>query len=212
MDWIRIHENQIKIMLSAEEMKSFHTDLKHLDYGDPALRRMIRQVLEEIKQVSGFDTEGSRVLIRMFPSRGGDCELFVTKLSSLCRDDTESDEENEKGATLSLLHSPVSGDSAPGDSAPLGSFGFEELSRLLAVCRRLLALGYTGNSSAYISDEHRFYLLLEKPEETRYLPYNEFSFISEYGVSESTEWLLDMLGEHCRPICERCAVETLGIL
>lgn len=211
MEWIRIHENQIKIMLSAEDMEPFHADPKHLDYGDPALRRMLRHMLDKIKEPSGFDTEGHRILIRMFPSRGGDCELFVTKLSPLCRDGTGGTEEQEKGAILPLLHSSVVAASEDPSVTP-GAFGFDELSRLLAVCRRLLAMGYVGKSSAYISDEHRFYLLLEKPSEVQYLPYNEFSFLSEYGVSESVEWLLQTVGEHGRLLCERCAVETLGVL
>lgn len=213
MEWILIHENQLKIMLRAEELEEFGLSADAWDYSDPASKRMLRVILERVRRQSGFDTNGYRILVRLFPSRCGGCELFVTKLSELKRNGgEESDDEPQqrKGALLPLPSSePLSEQS---DEPSLGAFGFERLSHLISACRRLLAVGYVSASAAYVDDDGRYYLFFEKPRGIEYLPVNELSFLAEYGVPESPELLRDVLDERGRLLCERQAVETLGIL
>jgi negative regulator of genetic competence, sporulation and motility len=75
-----------------------------------------------------------------------------------------------------------------------------------------MEIGYAGNSDAYISDDHRFFLFLQSTDSHRYLPLDEYSFISEYGREENCQAMREFLCEHGRRLCAANAVERLGVL
>lgn len=87
----------------------------------------------------------------------------------------------------------------------------EELPTLLSLCRRLLEVGFSGNSRAYAHESKKgFYLQLEEhigAGASRIYP-----FIYEYGtVLPHEAWAL-YINEHAEILCPSTAVQTLGVL
>lgn len=204
MEIIMISESKLKIMLSAEDLQAFELAPEDLDYGNTETKRMFWDILGRAKHSVGFDTDGQRVLVQLYPSRAGGCEMFITKLGSLHRGESEERAD---------LHTVIkSADERPSARPKLriGAFGFDSVERMLAVCRRLAGIGYNGKSEAYFGDDRRAYLFLSIPESSGYLPLDEFSFISEYGSHENADVLRQFLEEHARAICREDAVELLA--
>ena len=202
MEWIRINTNKLKIMLTAEDAKRYALRFERVDYTDAGTRRAFRSILTDIKKETGFDATEDRVYIQLYPSREGGCELFVTKTGRLT---AEADE---------CVHKTPYGD--VGEEPPLPrvrqvAFTFGTIQNLLAVCRRLVANRFSGESSAWLDDEHRYWLILTEEKEA--LARGEaYGFVAEYGVPACTDSALMLLSEHGHEICPHRAVETLGKL
>ena len=206
MEIIMISESKLKVMLTSEDLQAFELEAEDLDYGNTETKRMFWDVLGRAKNSVGFDTDGQRVLVQLYPSRAGGCEMFITKLGALsCKKETG---ENRPDLHTVIQTRPEAKKET--EATHPTAFGFESVERLLSVCRRLMSIGYHGRSDAYFGDDRRAYLLLSLPEVSGYLPIDEFSFIGEYGSHENAEALRQYLGEHARPICREEAVEVLS--
>ena len=77
MELILISNSKLKIMLSAEDMKRYNIECD----GETALRRGFKPVLDMARRDCGFESEGGRLLVQVFPSRGGGCEMFITRVA-----------------------------------------------------------------------------------------------------------------------------------
>ena len=86
MDLIRIDDNKLKIMLTPVDMQSYALD-DTMDYTKDETRQAFRSIMSEVRSRTGFDAEGNRVYVQLYPSRSGGCEMFVTKLDILCSAD-----------------------------------------------------------------------------------------------------------------------------
>ena len=86
MELIRIDEEKLKMILSHEDLLEFELDEDDLDYTNTETKRMFWELLRRAKQSTGFDTDGHRVLVQLYPSREGGCEIFVTRLGFLSYD------------------------------------------------------------------------------------------------------------------------------
>ena len=76
----------------------------------------------------------------------------------------------------------------------------------------MLAIGYDGDSSAYVGDNGKFYLFISEPEQKSYFHIDKYSFINEFGAYENRENAKLYLCEHGREICHPDAVPTLSEL
>ncbi len=208
MEMIVIAENKLKVMMTFEDMTEFDLRAEDLDYANTETKRMLWDLLDYAKRHVGFNTDGHRVLVQLYPSKEGGCELFITKIAPLTpidRDETLSKD------TSPLLHYKPSHKKST-EKSRVGVFSFDRLESLLSVCRRLRGIGYADKSEAHVSDEGRYYLFLDGLDATGYLSLDEFSFVTEYGTKENTEAVRGLLAEHGRVICREEAVSTLGVL
>lgn len=201
MELIIIGENRLKIMLTGEDMARYElADLQHPEEsGDgvtPHTREALRHIFADARNESGFDTEGERLFVQLYASKGGGCEIFVTKLGRpveekllkrIMEEDTVIKEKRERTVWLRL----------------------EQLAHVCALCRRLLSVGFRGKSALYIpaEEENGWYLSLTLREEAGESV--SFPFLWEYG-EESRGDLGAYLTEHGRVICSRGAVEILA--
>ncbi len=198
MEWIRISNNKLKIMLTREDAARYALCPDTADYADTLTRRAFKAILTDVKHETGFDAADDKVYIQMYPSREGGCELFVTKM----------------GIEVVAKHNPATYKAQKGTpQRPRRSlaFCFESMTRLIAVCRRLNATHYAGESRAWLDDCHRYWLFLSEegdPLSAR----EDYAFVAEYGEMESKEAAEMMLPEHGKEVCETHAVETLGSL
>ncbi len=211
MEIIMISDSKLKIMLTKEDLDDFDIEAEELDYGNTETKRMFWDILSRAKHTVGFDTDGHRVLVQLFPCRAGGCEMFITKIGSVCYPSQRKDALDEEGDNRPILHYKPSHRSSS-NTGRTGAFGFDCLPHLLTVCHRLMGIGYGGNSSAYIGDDKRYYLFLDGLDPTGYLPIDEYSFIAEYGSVENTDAITGFLHEHGKAICDNRAVEQLGVL
>lgn len=184
MQYIKINESKLKIMLERKDLDDWDISIDELDYANPAARGVFEGLLAAAKTELGFDTSGHRVLLQLFPSKDGSCELFVTRLEELCQ--RHLPEEQDKKTTLELAYS------------------FKHLSHLCAVCRRLYTCGFYGESSVYFDSDGRWFLLLRSQSEENGVlsALTRFSFISEYGEREEAQSLSLYLCEYATLVCE----------
>ena len=79
MELLKISADKLKLTLSREDMDAYRLDASEAGCG-VGTRRAVRDILDEAKRRCGFDPEGGRLLVQMFPSAEGGCEIFVTRL------------------------------------------------------------------------------------------------------------------------------------
>ena len=181
MEFILINENKMKVMLSATDLEEFEIEAEELDYANTDTKRMFWDILSRAKHSTGFDTDGQRVLVQLYPSRHGGCEMFVTKIGILGSADTS----NEYSANAQpLLSEKITvrprNERNRGSKKQLSAYRFESLELMLSVCRQLVSLGYDGDSSAYVGDNGKFYLFISEPEQKSYFHIDKYSFIWLY--------------------------------
>ncbi len=200
MELILISASKLKIMLTDSDMKKYDLSAETVDYDTTATRRAFWSILDDAKDETGFNAASDRVLIQMYPSRDGGCEMFVTKINGSGTENkappvTES-EKRRRGRERTQEKTVV--------------YSFDSLATLMAVCRRLFRTHWRGCSRAYREQMGRCYLFLsDKSMDDLALRY---AFLGEYGVLEHTQTMSLYIKEHALPLCEKHAVETLGNL
>ena len=173
MEMIMISPSQLKVTLDAAEMKKYELDLEGLrgaDLRQLALRRILRTASEQ----TGFEYDGGRVVVRMFPSKDGGCELFVSRLARVSRPQSEL----------------CRGDAAVRDG--MSVYSFPSLTQLLCACRRLSDAGYADASYAYRENgRDAYYLVIE----------GESPLICEMGGTRLGSGASGYINEYCTLIC-----------
>ena len=196
MELIVICDTRLKIMLTGE-------DMAHYDLGDPCkeevsphTREALRHILTDARAEIGFDTEGDRLLVQLYASKGGGCEIFVTKL-----------EDTGEARLIKRIQGEVSD---VGQKRTVW-MRIETLEDLTALCRRLKAGGYRGESCLYISEgrESLWYVSLTVHE--LWDGTVDHPYLWEYGTEVKEEISL-YLAEYGRGICTDNAVERLSEL
>ena len=200
MELIVIGENRLKIMLTGEDMARYDLTepdpLEQSDYcATPHTREVLRHIFADAHSQIGFDTEGERLFVQLYASKGGGCEIFVTKLGD--------------AGEAKLLKKIMGKEKNRTVSDYLVWLRIDRLEDLTALCRRLVATGFHGDSHLYISpsNEQAWYLSLHIPEDQN--GFLSFPFLAEYGDKMSEEADL-YLGEHGQLICPATAVEIMA--
>jgi negative regulator of genetic competence, sporulation and motility len=233
MELIVISENKLKIMLTAPDMAHYELEGSRMDCADSHTRAAFRHIFRDVRAESGFDTEGERLLVQLYASKEGGCEIFITKLGAARPGapfgEGEADLGGGEAALLRCLRE-AEGTDAPAfrglegcaaeDAPPTTGMRrtvlvFEELADLLGACRRLSGAGYGGRSTLYITESGestRWYLLLEVPD-TPFLRLSlPYAFLTEYGRETNPRTVEAYLAEHGRVLCGERGVEILGKL
>lgn len=198
MELIVINSSRLKIMLSGDDMKKYDLDADRIDYDTTATRRAFWSILDDAKCQTGFNAASDKLFIQLYPSKKGGCEMYVTKM-------------NEPHTTKGDLQI-MPADPYCGGHKHMEAYAFENMEALLSVCRRLLSLGYEGESHAYRDRLGRFFLLLYRYCYGAYARLDEFSFITEYGRPENVGQVRLYISEHATCIRAHDAVEQLGVL
>ena len=198
MDLIKISDNKLKIMLTPVDMQSYELSVGELDCINMETREAFRNIMKEARERIGFDTGGNQIYVQVYPSREGGCELFVTKLGAVY---------HSEGQNTAASHP------TPNKAEHGVGFSFETLEHLLAACRRLGSLGHLGESSAYRSDEGRYFLLLDDRAGRRPPPFDRdriVPLLEEYGVRQNAAAIALYIREHATVLCEGEAITRLS--
>ena len=201
MELIVIGESRLKIMLTGEDMARYRLEEPAAsgqggDTVTPHTREVLRHIFADAREEIGFDTEGERLFVQLYASKGGGCEIFVTKLGGAG--------ETELLKRIKQEESAMQGERERTVCLRVGS-----LSDLTALCRRLTDAGFRGNSRLYIGAEAdaAWYLTLGLVEDDK--GRTRFPFLWEYG-EEMAVGCEFYLSEHGKRICPRGAVEVMA--
>ena len=242
MELIVISPTRLKIMLTEPDMRHYQISADTVDCADGRTRQSLRRLFDDARRETGFETDGARLLIQLYASVSGGCEIFVTKLG-----DQDPDSDALTPPEEALLRR-VFGDQpramqtarnkrSEGDRVPIeniiptqeGSIAMPpvvptvtatrrvavllpDTETLVSVCHRLLGMGYAQDSCAYELEGGDYCLLLQVPDTTFYRLPLAYAFLNEYGCETDAANLPEYLAEHGIPLCERGAVGTLGQL
>ena len=197
MEYVLINESKLKVICEESDLEPYGITADTLEYGDASARRFIEETLKQAKRDLGFETERHRVLIQLFPSVDGGCELFISKLGLL-----------EKGATEKAV------DISQKCLTQKRLYFFEKLDFLLEVCKRLSFLTPCKASSAFYLDTRGYFLYIETEDPDGLSAHgidalDEYSFILEYGEPRNAKSELPFLNEYAKSLCREGAIEAL---
>lgn len=207
MEYILINESKLKVTLEGSDLEELELSADELDYADPEAKRLFGDILSYAKEEFGFDTSGHRVLLQLYPSKDGGCEIFITRLSKF----SESDSKNGENHAFTTPRRETS------KRKRRRAFRFERLSHLVGACKRLSELHPTPCAEVYVNEAREWFLLLslqdsEGAEALDMLPINELSFLHEYGSAEDVKALSLYLGEYGKPIAKTDAIKLISKL
>ncbi len=210
MELIIIDEKKMKIMLTAPDMRHYELRAERMDCADEHTRRAFRHIFDDARLQTGFDTAGERLFVQLFTSKGGGCEIFVTKLGERYSDDSSVDAEiappslsAAEQELLERVRTTAPTNPAPKEASDMAippksnratppaltctqtmTFVFPALDPLLCVCRRLSGMDYWHTSAVYIEEKNGqelWYLQIEVPDIPLCRLPAHFAFIAEYG-------------------------------
>lgn len=213
MELIVISSSKLKIMLSADDMSKYALGAE-IDYADRKTRQAFRSILDEAREKTGFDTESEKIYIQLYPSRKGGCEVYVTKID----DESEQDikEQAQRSGELRFACKASSGIIPAAkhhtQKEKRRAYSFSSLENMLSACRRILSVGWCGQSSAFSDGNKHFYILLKEKGCSEVSRGDKIFFICEYGNAENFSYASKYLCEHGNCICESNAIEKLGNL
>lgn len=193
MEFLKINDNKLKIMLSAEDMEKYSIAPTGGDYEDPAVRRSFWRVLDVAREECGFRISGDKVLMQFYPSSSGG-ELFVTKLGKIA---AGAERTISKSSSVAVM------------SERRVIYKFSSLDSLVTLAKRLVAIGYTPASDAYEADDGSCYLITEERNVSGYL--SETTLFGEFS-SEVPNLLEPYVCEHARKIFEIDSIKELARL
>ena len=212
MELIPVGDNKLKIMLTLSDMTRFEIPEEVPEMTNEQIRGAFREILNEARSITGFNTAGDRLYVQYYPSKKGGCELFVTKLGRPGQGDSQSSALPARGSVG--LAEPAASEASAGSGGEhrVTAYSFEGVSVLLSACHRLSGSGYGNDSAAWKDENGNVYLFLYGVRRPRVGQEDPFAFLTEYGTPENADSLLLYIREHGKPICETHAVETLARL
>ena len=184
MEFIRIGEHKIKLILTDEDLKKHKLTLESLDYGNTETRRILWQILDEAKQKTGFDAAKDKTLVQAYPGRKSGCEIYVTRLNP--------------------------SNSSP--RGRYSVFYFRDACDLFTVAKELSHAEHKYESALYKDEMDRLYLCLKEPlvqsiqKEELLTP---LSFIEEFGKRIKDFLFFPYIKEHGVCLWENGAIEAL---
>lgn len=203
MEYIMITKAKLKVICEEADLSPYGINAESLDYGDPESRLFLEEILERAKQEFGFDTKHHRVLVQLYPSADGGCEIFINKLGLIATADLKEikSKKEEKEEAQKQLTEKI--------------FFFSKLDFILEVCNILSHSDFCGKSNAFHIEEKGYYLTIELEQDSASEEYglpdlDEYSFIAEYGEPQNQKISSPYIREYGRLICKNDAVGILG--
>ena len=87
MKFLNISDIKLKVTLSAEDCREYGIDTASGDFSTQSCRQAVRAIMERAESECGFSVSGDKILVQIYPLPSGECELLVTRLTSLSRKD-----------------------------------------------------------------------------------------------------------------------------
>lgn len=175
----------IKIILSANDMKEYNISYDEMDYNNPTTRKVIIQLLQQVRTQTSIDFSHNKLFIEAFPAQEGGCVLYLNLLGAPAKS------TNHKGG----FHTPL-------------IFLIDNLEELRRLCNKLYH-SYNHlilKSSLYETDESYILMIYSYYK----LDARLIAIIREYGsFLGKGELKSQLIGEHATQIVKDKAVEMI---
>ena len=191
MDILKISDNSLKVMLSAEDMNSYCLDNEVLENNKAYSVDILKEIIRYAGSKCGFITDTSKLFVQLYSSSKGDCEIFASRIDS-------------SGVSMPDYKSSVKEYTFNHAVQNRGVYiySFDGIIPITHVCNRLRTANYSGSSFAYKELFGKtYYLVLEESS----------PFPGEYGGHLCNRNTSYYINEHCTLICNN-AVCILGNL
>lgn len=199
MELILINNSKLKIMLTSEDMTKYDLDCNSASYENTETRRAFWSILDEAKHRTGFDAASDRVLVQLYPSKSGGCEMYITKVGLLCT-------ENDNCDNQSFFIFPKDKPSTSKNIA----FIFKGIGLMIEACKLVIRSGHIEDSCAWIDENGLCYLLTNFSKNTNHSYF--MGIMSEFGINVDNTDTLAYIKEHGKQFCTHNAIETLAVL
>ena len=73
-------DDRLKVLLEKEDLKQYDLSFVSIDYKNKKTKEVFWQVINIARRKTGFNPQGSKLLIEAYPENGGNVLLYVTKL------------------------------------------------------------------------------------------------------------------------------------
>ena len=201
MELILISESKLKIMLTADDMESYEISNEQMSYEVKTTREGFEKILDVAKEKTGFDSTSSKLLIQVYPSRNGGCEVYVI------RDGEVKNSPNTKEKS-----------NPPKKKKEVCVYLLDGIEGLIKVCDILHKCGYKNESSVYyemIGEKTRYFLVLQEEvpyssQNRKRKSLNKSDLANEYGKRLGGRDIVLYIEEHADRLIEKNAVKTVG--
>ena len=188
----QIDQQTIKVVLTPRDMDSFDITYEEMDYKDPNTKRVILELLHQIKKETSMDFNGGKLFVEAFPYLDGGCVLYICTIP-VSAETTPKTRQTQKPAVF---------------NTPL-VFAFRELEPLADACKHLfLQYNHIILKSALYLYEHQYRLLVYS-----YIKLDDklIGLVSEYGRFIGKGSIqASLVKEHAKCLLESNAIETIS--
>ncbi len=87
MEFVRISKSKIKVIITKQECHRYELIAKDGEYDSSALRNSLPEIFKEVRKNVNFNFASEKVLIQLYPTEDGGCELYATILDYLSNKD-----------------------------------------------------------------------------------------------------------------------------
>ena len=220
MELIVISDRKFKIMLTAPDMAHYDLNPEDMTESDGRTRLAFRHLLDDCGQI-GKDTRGEKLLVQVYASKGGGCEIFVTKIPDDRMEASHAADAFSLTKEERILKDRIlqAGDADATCSQNEATrqrtekvflFKLDSLGETIGFCKRAKILGCSGGACyrLHIGDEYVLRVTLPTTECGDMLP--SFWNLKEYG-DEIRDPLADLyIDEHGEALLESGAVDLLA--
>lgn len=192
MEVLLIGEAKLKIVLTEDEVKKYKLDITEPMRDTARCRRGLWNILEAARGKVSFDPTGDKVLIQLYPTKGG-CEMFVTKLGILSPASAKLVSGSDR---ITLLYKRKR------------FYLFEGADSLLSAVRAIKKhpSEVLPRGDLYISGSGAYYLSVEEYGKHEGIP--EFPSLTEFGDPLSSD-MAYYVEEHFNRVTDGDAIERL---
>lgn len=185
----QLNENELRIILSKEDLRELDLTLRTIDYNTTKTRKAIWEIFDRARDQTGFDAAKNKIYIKLYPLTDGGCEMYVSKLTGDSHIALDSQCYTAKRQSLRYC---------AGDTA----FRFGDFDSLYSACK---ALSPQAESMLYTNDDGEFILLLKKLARTP----SDLRRWSEFGEQIKGKYISAYLNEHCKMLIPGCAIQKI---
>ena len=82
MEFSLVSQDKLKVSLSREDLENLNIGGTCLDYSDERTREILLGLLDQGRAEAGFNPRRSKLYIEAYPSDGGGCVVYYTRLAA----------------------------------------------------------------------------------------------------------------------------------
>lgn len=231
----KINDNQIKCILTQQDLEERHLNLREMSYNSIEIRKLFAEVISIAGKNFGFEANNVPLKIDVIPLRTS-AVLFLTKVEEpeelnpsyshfspmvykkMQNPTTESSDLSESFRNLlnaifpnaEIEELPQKENPVFAESGPI-IFSFDNVRDLIDACKALKPT-YNHKSSLYFDDaKHVYYLKLEANEGADDNFRQNCISLLEFGSNlENDKFFDSYLAEHARVLATDNAIESIG--